>query len=90
MLTGVPPFTGTDDKAILLKVSKGAFSLKLPELREISTEAKDLLSKMLEKDKNKRFSAEECLNHPWFQKVTDGSRVSKTTLNKALTNLSTF
>lgn len=90
MLTGVPPFSGKDDKAILMKVSKGLFSLKLPEMREVSTEAKDLLSKMLEKDKNKRFSAEECLRHPWFQRVTDSSMVSKTTLNKALMNLNSF
>jgi calcium-dependent protein kinase len=30
MLTGTPPFSGKDDKAILMKVSKGQFTFKIP------------------------------------------------------------
>lgn len=45
---------------------------------------------MMEIDKDKRLSAEDCLKHPWFGKVTDPCAVSKTALTKALDNLITF
>lgn len=90
MLSGLPPFSGRTDKDILMSVSKAAYTLRIPQFREVSAEAKDLLTKMLEKDKNKRLSAEECLNHPWLQKVTQGCRVSQTALLKTLDNITTF
>lgn len=37
----------------------------------LEPEALDLLSKLLEYDPNKRLSAEEALNHPFFQGIKD-------------------
>jgi serine/threonine protein kinase len=37
-----------------------------PVWKKISSEAKDLLLKMLKVDPNQRWSASECLLHPWI------------------------
>ena len=34
--------------------------------RDVSTEGKELLKQMLQKDPAKRPSAAQCLKHPWF------------------------
>lgn len=50
------------------KVAKGAFSFESEEWDETSKEAKDLIRKMLTMDPTKRYSAQDCLNDPWFKK----------------------
>jgi len=39
-------------------------------LSSVSPQCNDLLNRMLQKDVDKRFSAAECLQHPWFQTAT--------------------
>ena len=67
-LAGKAPFDGKSNEEILEKISKYDYNDK--EMRFIvhSNEVKDLVSKLLEKDVNKRLSAQEALNHPWFKK----------------------
>ena len=48
LLSGIPPFNGKDDIEIMEKVSNGKYSLSGSEFQPISTEAKDLIRKMLE------------------------------------------
>jgi serine/threonine protein kinase len=36
-----------------------------------SEEARDLMTRMLQKNPNKRLTAEEALDHPWFDDVDD-------------------
>ena len=38
------------------------------KIKKISSEARDLLQGLLNKDPNKRFTIEEILNHPWLKK----------------------
>lgn len=35
--------------------------------KKVGEKAKDLLKKLLEKDPNRRLSAADALNHPWFE-----------------------
>ena len=67
-LVGKAPYDGKSDTEILDKITKFDYNDK--EMRFIvhSNEVKDLVSKLLEKDVNKRLSAKEALNHPWFKK----------------------
>ena len=67
LLTGLPPFNGDTDEEIMKKIMKGKFDMKKYPWPIISSQAKDLLKKLLEFDPNKRITAEEALSHPWFE-----------------------
>ena len=67
-LVGKAPFDGKDDDEIIHKISKANYNNKESKLLNHSSEVRDLLSKLLEKDINKRLSAKEALEHPWFEK----------------------
>ena len=68
MLSGKPPFGGKSNKEIIDNVLKGEYSFKKnPVWENISDEAKDLISKLLERQADCRLTAEEAYNHPWIQ-----------------------
>ena len=67
-LTGKVPFDGKTDEEINYKIANIPYNNLDPRLLAHSSEVKDLLEKLLEKDINKRFTANEALNHEWFQK----------------------
>ena len=69
MLSGSLPFSGKDEHEIAKNVvySKVDFEKK-PIWKEISREAKDFISKLLEKDLKKRIEMKAALEHPWFKK----------------------
>ena len=67
-LVGAAPFDGKTDNDILQRIKIGKYNKSDARFLEHSDEVKDLVSKLLEKDINKRLSAKEALNHPWFQK----------------------
>lgn len=68
LLCGYPPFNGDTDTDIMKAVKKGKFDYPVEEWGSISKEAKDLVSNMLKYDPKNRFSALECLSHPWIKK----------------------
>jgi calcium-dependent protein kinase len=57
MLCGYPPFNGDNDKEILAKVSRGAFTFPEKDWGSISREAKDLVQKMLTLKPESRLTA---------------------------------
>jgi serine/threonine protein kinase len=59
MLFGVVPFKNTKDIPVKEVI--------IPSSPIISPECKDLVLKMLSKDRKKRYSAYECLKHPFFK-----------------------
>jgi len=69
MLSGGLPFTGKDEHEIARNVvySKVNFEKK-PIWKVISNEAKDFISKLLDKDLKKRMEMKAALEHPWFKK----------------------
>eukprot|EP01031_Cornospumella_fuschlensis_P027097 gene27097-32740_t len=48
------------------RISRGEYDITKPLWKKISNEAKDLLQKMLKTDPTQRWSATECLVHPWI------------------------
>lgn len=92
ILSGKPPFNGNSDQVILKKVYEGKYSMEGPEWQEISSDAKDLISKMLTLDFKTRVTAKKCLEHKWIKEI--GKVDAKTTnapLNRrSLRNLKTF
>jgi calcium-dependent protein kinase len=64
LLTQKVPFGGKDENSIMHNVLVGQYKPQL--LDNYSPYAKDLVSKLLERDIKKRINAETALNHPWF------------------------
>ena len=67
LLTGTPPFNGEDDDSILRAVTKGKYDTSLDSYQSLSTNAKDLITKLLKFNPSERITAKDALTHPWFQ-----------------------
>ena len=67
-LVGRAPFDGKDDEEIIKKINSVDYNKNEPRLVKHSPEVRDLVSKLLEKNIDKRYSAKEALEHPWFSK----------------------
>ena len=69
MLSGSLPFTGKDEHEIAKNVvfSKVNFEKK-PIWLNISNEAKDFITKLLDKNLKTRIEMKTALEHPWFKK----------------------
>merc|ERR1712061_713309 len=82
LLCGYPPFSGNCgsqcgwnqgepcnacQELLFHSIQDGGFDFPDTEWREISLEAKDLISKLLVKDARQRLSAEMVLAHPWVR-----------------------
>ena len=67
LLTGRPPFDGNDDDEILENVKKGVYDNSGYPFPLLSAHSKDLISKLLQYDPKKRYSAEQAIEHPWFK-----------------------
>lgn len=91
MLCGHPPFGGKNDEEIFQKIYKGEYVFQKKEWGNISDEAKELVTKMLTYDVEKRITSEEALNDNWIikskQKLT--KQVGQA-CNSVLKNLKNF
>lgn len=68
LLSACPPFSGQDDTEIIEAIKKGTYDIESDLWKDASQEAKNLISRLLDKNVSSRLSAEEALRHPWFQK----------------------
>ena len=67
LLTGRPPFDGNDDEEILNNVKKGVFDKSSYPYPLLSDNSKDLIDQLLQYDPQKRISAQNAIDHPWFK-----------------------
>jgi len=68
LLCGSPPFYGKNEKEIFKKIIEGNFTFRHKIWNKISTEAKNLVLKLLQVNPDKRLSAKEALEDIWFKK----------------------
>ena len=66
LLCGFPPFDGNSDYEILHSISNDKLEFPSPEWDEISKEAKDFVTMLLQRDPSVRYSASEAAKHPWI------------------------
>jgi len=66
LLSGCPPFYGRNDKEIYTSIRSGKFSFRQKVWESVSQEAKNLITKLLDLDFDKRPTAEEAIKDPWF------------------------
>ena len=67
-LVGAAPFDGKTDDDIIRRIRIGKYNKNDSRYIQHSEEVRDLVNKLLEKNIEKRLSAKEALNHPWFEK----------------------
>ncbi|CAI5465114.1 unnamed protein product [Closterium sp. Yama58-4] len=74
MLSGVPPFWESSNRTLEEAIRKKKVVFKYWRWATVSEEAKDLISRMLEKDPLDRITVREVLAHPWIQKHTKSAQ----------------
>ncbi|KAL9233592.1 hypothetical protein vseg_008568 [Gypsophila vaccaria] len=67
LLCGVPPFWAETEHGIFNAILKGHIDFTSDPWPQISTQAKDLVRKMLNTDPKQRLTAYQVLNHPWIK-----------------------
>ena len=67
LLVGRPPFDGKTEDEIFDAIQSKPLDLNIEELNNVSNECKDLISKLLERDVNKRIKAKNALEHNFFK-----------------------
>lgn len=91
LLCGYPPFGGDDENEIMEEVKKAKYDFPDKEWNSVSSEAKNLISKMLTKNPQDRLSADQCLQHKWFEILKQSKKqASSEKLSKAVNNMKVF
>eukprot|EP01056_Protomagalhaensia_sp_Gyna25_P000727 Protomagalhaensia_sp_Gyna_25__726@NODE_1343_length_1924_cov_27_212202_g1075_i0_p1_GENE_NODE_1343_length_1924_cov_27_212202_g1075_i0NODE_1343_length_1924_cov_27_212202_g1075_i0_p1_ORF_typecomplete_len587_score113_89Pkinase/PF00069_25/3_9e70Pkinase_Tyr/PF07714_17/1_1e41EFhand_7/PF13499_6/3_3e09EFhand_7/PF13499_6/5_8e07Kinaselike/PF14531_6/1_2e13EFhand_6/PF13405_6/0_0043EFhand_6/PF13405_6/6_2e02EFhand_6/PF13405_6/3_1e05EFhand_6/PF13405_6/1e02EFhand_11/PF08976_11/2_9e05EFhand_11/PF08976_11/0_011EFha len=71
LLSGTPPFNGSVDYQILVKIRNANYNFDGAVWSTISEAAKDFIRSLLVRDPNERPSAEEALKHKWLQQSSE-------------------
>jgi len=87
LLIGNSPFLANNTDAVFDLIKKGEYSLDASVVREISSEGKDLITKLFELDPSRRITASEALRHPW---ITEFHELSKKTLPHVAARIKRF
>lgn len=66
LLCGYPPFNAPSDRGIMSKVRTGHYTFPDGEWSKVSLQAKDLISRLLDRHPRTRISAEQAIRHRWF------------------------
>lgn len=69
LLSGLTPFAGENDIETLKNIRQCQWEFDPDAFKNISDEGKDFIKKLLTKEKEKRMTAHECLEHPWLKQM---------------------
>ena len=86
LLCGYPPFYDDNNSALFRQIKAGAYDFPAEEWDMVSSEAKDLVEKLLVVDPAKRLDVEGVLQHPWMT----SEDLSDVVLEKALDQMKKF
>ena len=89
LFCGYPPFNGKSNEDIYSKILNEQVDFSGKEWTEVSEEGKHFILNLLEKDPEKRLSAEQALQNEWLKKHT-ANTVNEELIHRALKNLLEF
>jgi calcium-dependent protein kinase len=75
LLAGYPPFNGETDEDTFGLIRRGKYEFPSDPFNKVSSQAKDLINKLLIADPKKRLSAKAALNHSFFQTEVDTKKI---------------
>lgn len=81
LLCGYPPFYDESDAVLFEMIMKGKFEFDERYWGEISKDAKNLITNMLQVDPIKRYDTYQVLSHPW---ITGQAKMSTVNLSKSI------
>ncbi|CAG9334190.1 unnamed protein product [Blepharisma stoltei] len=87
LLTGRPPYRGKNVAEILAQIKAAPLQISQESIPRLSSEAADLLQKLLEISPKNRIEAREALRHPWIQNYRN---YNEDTLGNSLDELRSF
>ena len=95
LLTGRPPFNGTNEEEIMKKIKDGVYDMTKYPWGIISEDAKDLIQGLLQLNPKKRLNAQQALQHKWFknEKIKASQtcyNIKNRHLNKLIENLTNY
>ncbi|KAK5616932.1 hypothetical protein CRENBAI_012339 [Crenichthys baileyi] len=82
LLSGESPFQGNSDAETLALVTAAQWEFDEDSFEDITEEAKNFISSLLNKDPRRRMSCEEGLAHPWMEKFDSENLSSTKSLSK--------
>ncbi|KAK2833183.1 hypothetical protein Q5P01_017072 [Channa striata] len=82
LLSGESPFQGNSDAETLALVTAAQWDFSEESFDEITDEAKNFISSLLNKDPRRRLSCEQALAHPWMAAFDSGDLVTTKSLSK--------
>eukprot|EP00551_Chaetoceros_affinis_P005609 CAMPEP_0203673750 /NCGR_PEP_ID=MMETSP0090-20130426/13623_1 /ASSEMBLY_ACC=CAM_ASM_001088 /TAXON_ID=426623 /ORGANISM="Chaetoceros affinis, Strain CCMP159" /LENGTH=524 /DNA_ID=CAMNT_0050539461 /DNA_START=225 /DNA_END=1799 /DNA_ORIENTATION=+ len=68
LLSNTKPFYGKKRRHVVSRILKGNFSFYAPSWENISNEAKDFVTELIEVNPQKRLNADQALAHEWLSK----------------------
>jgi len=77
LLCGFPPFYSEKTAELFQQIINGRFDFPSPYWDKVSKEAKDLVMKLLCVDPKKRYTPQQCLEHPWILDHSDKEKLPK-------------
>ena len=77
LLSGNFPFRGEDEEEITRKIISGKYEFDIDNFNGVSNEAKDLISKCLKYDINKRIKIHDALNHRFFDDLKESNKFTE-------------
>ena len=90
MITGLVPFYAKELSQLRRLICTTQVDFSKPVWENVSSEAKDLVNKMLDKNPNKRPSAQQVLSHKWFNRYESETLSDLPISADALDNLAKF
>ncbi|PIO69785.1 immunoglobulin I-set domain protein [Teladorsagia circumcincta] len=69
LLSGLSPFLGDTDEETLANVSAADWGFDDPVFDDVSDAAKDFICRLMCKDKRRRMTVKQALQHPWIAKT---------------------
>ncbi|XP_064030262.1 myosin light chain kinase, smooth muscle-like isoform X2 [Pogoniulus pusillus] len=87
LLSGESPFQGDNDMETLSNITAARWDFEEETFSEISQQAKDFISQLLQKDPRRRLSSAGALLHPWLQRpqASSAKMLSKERIKQFLT-----
>ncbi|NWW47917.1 MYLK protein, partial [Pedionomus torquatus] len=87
LLSGESPFQGENDIETLSNITAAWWDFEEDTFSDISQEAKDFISQLLQKEPQCRLSSTESLQHPWLQQpqLSNPTVLSKEKIKQFLT-----